>query len=331
MVKPLIAVTIGDFNGIGPEVALKAIQSPAVRRACIPVLVGPLAVIEDATRRFKITATFEKTTLSVVPRRSIPVIDVGDAIAADVVHGAPTKSSGRNAGVSLERAVEACVQRRVAAIVTAPVSKEGLAMAGYGFPGQTEMVALLSGSQRVVMFLLSPHMRIGLVTVHSALATVAPLLTTEKIQEKITIVHESLKTDFRITKPRIAVLGLNPHAGENGLIGREEAEIITPALVAIRALGINAEGPFAADGFFGTHAYRSYDAVVAMYHDQGLIPLKMLGFDAGVNFSAGLSVVRTSPDHGTAYEIAGKNKAKSGSMVEAIMTAVRIAHNRQRA
>jgi 4-hydroxythreonine-4-phosphate dehydrogenase len=223
------------------------------------------------------------------------------------------------------------MQRKTSAMVTAPVSKEGLAMAGYGFPGQTEMVALLSGSQRVAMMLLSPKMRIGLVTIHAPISSLRDLITREKVQEKVSIIYESLQKDFRILKPRIAVLALNPHAGENGLLGLEEQEIILPSLSSLRDAGMTIEGPFPADGFFGMHSYRSYDAIVAMYHDQGLIPLKMIGFDAGVNFSAGLPIVRTSPDHGTAFSIAGKNKASSKSMVEAIVTAVRISQNRQRA
>ncbi len=330
MVKPALLITIGDYNGIGPELALKCAEDPSVRRVCTPVLVGPGAVFEETARRIRIRTPFRKTNLAVFPKGSIPIVDVGDAIGADIAYGAPTKSSGKNAGLAIERAVDICLQGKAAAMVTAPVSKEGLALAGYAFPGQTEMVALLSRSQKVAMMLIGPNMRIGLVTVHAPLRSVADQLSVEKIVEKVTIVYQTLRADLGIRKPRVALLALNPHAGENGMIGTEEQDLILPAMRSLEQTGIMAHGPFPADAFFGQHAYRSYDAVVAMYHDQGLIPLKMAGFETGVNYSAGLPIVRTSPDHGTAYDIAGKNKASTASMVEAILLACRIARQRQR-
>jgi 4-hydroxythreonine-4-phosphate dehydrogenase len=178
------------------------------------------------------------------------------------------------------------------------------------------------------MMLVSATMRVGLVTIHCGLKNVATQISKEKVIEKISIIDESLKKDFRLEKPRIAILALNPHAGENGFIGMEEKEIISPAIAESNAAGILAEGPFPADAFFGKHAYQDFDAIVAMYHDQGLIPLKMSSFEKGVNFSAGLKIIRTSPDHGTAYDIAGKNKANLSSMLEAIKLAVRISKNR---
>jgi 4-hydroxythreonine-4-phosphate dehydrogenase len=214
--------------------------------------------------------------------------------------------------------------------VTAPASKEALNLAGYNFPGQTEMVTLLSRSQRVAMMLVSDSLRVGLVTIHCAVKDIANGISKEKIIEKISIVDEMLKKDLGIKKPRLALLGLNPHAGENGLLGIEESEHLLPALAEAKSAGTDIDGPYPADAFFGKHAYRRYDAVVAMYHDQGLIPLKMLAFEKGVNVSAGLKIIRTSPDHGTAYDIAGKNKASITSMLEAIRLAVRIFHNRQK-
>ncbi len=214
-------------------------------------------------------------------------------------------------------------------MVTAPISKEALNLAGYSFPGQTEMIALLSRSQNVAMMLVSDTMRVGLVTIHSALKDVAANISKEKVIEKIAIIDASLKKDFRLKKPRLAVLALNPHAGEKGLFGTEDDGMIAPAIADSKAAGILAEGPFSADAFFGIHAYKKYDAVVAMYHDQGLIPLKMSSFGKGVNFSAGLKIIRTSPDHGTAYDIAGKNKANLSSMIEAIKLAVQISKNRR--
>lgn len=328
--KPLIAITIGDCNGIGPEVTLKSIIQPSIKKICTPILVGPLNIFDGTARVLKLKVKLQKTTFPLLPRNFVPVVDVGDAIWSDVTFGTPTKNSGRNAGVAIERAVELCMQQKVQAMVTAPSSKEALNLAGFNFPGQTEMIALLSRSQRVAMMLVGGSMRVGLVTIHTGIKNVSAQITKEKILDKLTIVHESLKNDFGIKKPLIAVIALNPHAGEKGIIGTEEKEIIVPALTEARAAGVVADGPFAADGFFGTPTFKKYDGILAMYHDQGLIPLKMQAFDKGVNFSAGLKIVRTSPDHGTAYDLAGKNKASISSMQEAIKLAVSIAHKRQR-
>jgi 4-hydroxythreonine-4-phosphate dehydrogenase len=329
--KPVIAITIGDFNGVGPELALKAAVHQSVLKNCTPLLVGPLRVFEQTAKQNKIKLKFERATLASLQHLSsntTPIVDIADGIGADIQYGSPTKASGRSAGISLEKAVELCLEHKVAAIVTAPVSKEALNSAGYNFPGQTEMIALLSRSQSVAMMLITDSMRIGLITIHTGLKNVAAQISKEKIVEKILIINDSLKKDFRLKKPKLAVLALNPHCGEHGLIGTEEAEIILPAIADSRAAGILAEGPFPADSFFGNHLYKNFTAVVAMYHDQGLIPLKMNSFGKGVNFSAGLKIIRTSPDHGTAYDIAGKNKANCSSMLEAIKLALTISKNR---
>ena len=300
--KPLIAITIGDFNGIGPEIALKAALHPAIIKICRPLLVGPYHVFDHAAKQFKIKARPVKVSLPLLLKGALPVIDVADGIGADIQYGIPTKVSGRSAGVAIEKAVELCVQKKVQAMVTAPASKEALNLAGYSFPGQTEMVALLSRSQRVAMMFVSDVLRIGLVTIHSPVKDILSGITKEKIVEKISIVDEMLKVDLGIKKPRLALLALNPHAGEHGLLGEEESSLLNPSLAEAQNAGIDIKGPFPADAFFGTHVYKRYDAVIAMYHDQGLIPLKMLAFEKGVNVSAGLKIVRTSPDHGTAYE-----------------------------
>ena len=331
--KPIIAITIGDFNGVGPELALKSAAHPSVLKSCTPLLVGPLRVFEYAAKQYKIKLKFERATLASLQtssKNTIPIVDVADGIGADINYGGPTKASGRSAGIALERAVELCVQHKVAAMVTSPVSKEALNSAGYNFPGQTEMIALLTRSQSVAMMLISDSMRVGLVTIHTGLKNVVAQLSKEKIIEKIAIIDESLKRDFRLKKPKLAILALNPHCGENGLIGSEEKDMILPAIVESQAAGILAEGPFPADAFFGNHSYKNFDALIAMYHDQGLIPLKMSSFGKGVNFSAGLTIIRTSPDHGTAYDIAGKNKANLSSMLEAIKLALTISRNRQK-
>jgi 4-hydroxythreonine-4-phosphate dehydrogenase len=331
--KPIIAITIGDFNGVGPELALKSAVNQSVLKNCTPLLVGPLRVFEHTAKHYKLKLKFERATLASLQRlapNTTPVVDVADGIGADIQYGIPTKASGRSAGIAIERAVELCLQNKATAMVTAPVSKEALNSAGYNFPGQTEMIALLTRSQSVAMMLISDTMRVGLVTIHTGLKNVATQISKDKIIEKISIIDESLKKDFQLKKPKLAILALNPHCGENGLIGTEENEIIVPAIAESQAAGILAKGPFPADAFFGNHSYKNFDVIVAMYHDQGLIPLKMNSFGKGVNFSAGLKIIRTSPDHGTAYDIAGKNKTNISSMLEAIKLALTISKNRRK-
>ncbi|MCX7984223.1 MAG: 4-hydroxythreonine-4-phosphate dehydrogenase PdxA [Bacteroidetes bacterium] len=326
--KPRLGITIGDFNGIGPEVVLKAIALPAVRKICQPYLIGPLSIFESVAKLCKINVSFERTTVHNTPKGKIPVIDVGEGISSDIKFGQPSRVAGRTAGQAIEKAIELTLRNKLDAFVTAPVSKESLHLAGYNFPGQTEMIALFSGTQRVLMVLGNQHLKVGLVTIHTALRDVPLQISKEKIIDKTTLLYESLQQDFKIKDPKIAILSLNPHAGEHGVIGTEEETLIIPAITEVRNKKWAIEGPFAADGFFGTHSYRYFDAVLAMYHDQGLIPLKMIDFEKGVNFTAGLKIVRTSPDHGTAYDIAGKNKASPSSMIEAIRWAVTISQNR---
>ena len=325
--KPTIAITLGDFNGIGPEIAVKAAAHASIRKICIPLLVGPLNIFEHVREKLKLRTKLARTAFPLKENASTFVLDVGDGLWADIHYGEVTKSGGKSAGTSIEKAVELCTSGKASAVVTAPVSKEAMQLAGYSFPGQTEMIALLSRSTRVAMMLVSSKMRIGLVTIHAPLRSVPSNISREKIVEKTTIVDESLKKNFRIKKPRIGVLSLNPHAGEHGILGTEEQDIITPAIDDLQSAGIEAHGPLSADAFFGTGAYKTYDAIIAMYHDQGLIPVKMSSFGTTVNFSAGLQIIRTSPGHGTAYDIAGKGKADISSMIEAIKLAVRFTQN----
>jgi 4-hydroxythreonine-4-phosphate dehydrogenase len=321
--KPTIAITVGDFNGIGPEIALKAATHPSTRKICTPVLVGPLNIFDHVRETLKIKAKLEKALFPCKQRLSLPVVDVGVGIWSDVRYGTVATNAGKTAGVAIEKAVELCMAHKVQALVTAPVSKEAMQLAGYNFPGQTEMIALLSRSTRVIMMLVSSKMRVGLVTIHAPLRSIPESISAEKIIEKAKTIAESLKRDFRIKNPRIAILGLNPHAGEHGILGSEEREIIEPAVAEIKKLGIDAVGPLPADAFFGKQNYKSFDAILAMYHDQGLIPVKMSDFGSTVNFSAGLNIIRTSPGHGTAFDIAGKNKADISSMLEAIKLATK--------
>lgn len=320
--KPVIAITIGDFNGIGPEIVLKAASHPSVRRVCTPLLVGPFNIFERVREKQKIKIKLLKVVFPWKESSAVPVHDVGDGLWADIRYGEVSKGAGKSAGVAIEKAVELCAAGRASAIVTAPVSKESMQLAGYNFPGQTEMIALLSRSTKVAMMLVSSKMRIGLVTIHTPLRTVAEGLSKEKIVDKATIIASALEKNFRIPKPKIAILGLNPHAGEHGILGSEENDVLIPAVEELKKSGIRVEGPFSADAFFGKGSFKSYDAILAMYHDQGLIPVKMSSFGTTVNFSAGLNVIRTSPGHGTAFDIAGKGIADISSMLEAIKLAV---------
>jgi 4-hydroxythreonine-4-phosphate dehydrogenase len=218
---------------------------------------------------------------------------------------------------------------QVDAIVTAPVSKRGLHRAGFAWPGQTEMLQALSSSRHVAMMLVSQTLRVGLATIHLPLDAVAASLSFRDLKERILVIHQALVQDWNIRKPHLAVLGLNPHAGEGGDLGKEERRVIVPVIRSCRASGILLDGPFPADGFFARYRPGTYDAVVAMYHDQGLIPLKMSSFGRAVNVSVGLRIIRTSPDHGTAFDIAGKGVADPNSMVEAIKLAASLAKNRR--
>jgi 4-hydroxythreonine-4-phosphate dehydrogenase len=327
--KPVIAITVGDFNGIGPEVVLKSVSSPAIRRLCTPLLVGPLDVYRSYARGLRMNLRFEVWNR----RRSAP----SDSIAVDPVlasrsvrvrPGSLSTVAGRVAVQAIERAVDLIRTGDADAMVTAPVSKRALHRAGTDVPGQTELLQRLSGSRRVAMMLVATRLRVGLVTIHVPVAKISGLLTRELLRDRITVIHDALLHDWGIPSPRIAVLGINPHAGEGGDIGREERVIIQPVLRQLQRTGMHVEGPFPADAFFARFRPGTYDAVVAMYHDQGLIPLKMIAGGRGVNYSAGLPIVRTSPDHGTGFDIAGSGKADPRSMKEAIRLAVGIASRR---
>lgn len=329
--KPILAITLGDFNGVGPEVALKSVLFPSVQKICTPVLVGSLDVFEWYAHHLRMKIALKEVdgvTTSFAPG-IVPVVNLNKYHVPAIQPGTLSKQAGRFAGEAIIAAAKLCLQKKVDGLVTAPVSKEAMRLAGFNFPGQTEILAKLSGSKHVRMMLIAEKFRVGLASVHIPLKDVAGTLSKSKLLDTFSIFHNSLKKDFLIRAPKIAVLGLNPHAGEHGMIGTEERRHILPAIRSAIRKKIRVEGPFPADGFFATHSYNNYDAVIAMYHDQGLIPLKMKGFEIGVNYSAGLSIVRTSPDHGTAFDIAGKRAANPASMIEAIKLAVSIIRNRK--
>lgn len=329
--KPRIGITIGDFNGIGPEVALKSIVAPSIKNSIQPVLIGSYELFHHFARTLKLRIDLAPvdSLKAKIESGTVPVLTVHPASVKNLQIGKNAPDAGVCAGQSIERAIKLCMDKEIDAMVTAPVSKEALHFAGYNFPGQTEMLAMLTRSDRVTMMLISKTMRVALATVHLPLKKVSENLFIDRLVEKLDTVNNALKKDFGIASPEIAVLGVNPHAGENGGIGTEEIEVIIPALKKAKDKGISVEGPFPADGFFASHSYKQFDAIMAMYHDQGLIPLKMSGFDEGVNFSAGLKIIRTSPDHGTAFNIAGKNSANPGSMVSAISMAASIIEKRK--
>lgn len=316
--KTAVAITVGDCNGIGPEIALKSVMDSSIRKLCSPVLVGPVDVFEFYASRLN------------MPLPSFPIVESSTLLQHDVAPGKISARSGRAAAHAIEAAVQLADAGVVQAIVTGPISKHALHRAGVRFPGHTEMLQHLTGAKHVAMMLVSSTMRVGLATIHVPLKKVPSLLTRKLLRQRIETIHESLQKDWKIKNPRIAVLALNPHAGESGDIGTEDKRIVAPVVRICAAAKMNIKGPFPSDAFFARYSPMEYDAVVAMYHDQGLIPLKMSARGRAVNVSAGMPIVRTSPDHGTAFDIAGKGIADPGSMVEAIKLAIIIAKNRKR-
>ncbi len=329
--RPIIAITVGDFNGIGPEVALKSVTWTTVRSVCRPVLVGPMDVFAFYAKKLGIRIQLEQLQdekLSDLNSTAVPVIQTSTRGTRKISPGRISAAAGREAAMAIARTVQMIKRGNAHAMVTAPVSKKSMHLAGVDFPGQTEMVQHLSNSPNVAMMLVSKTMRVGLVTIHIPVKSVARQITASLMRKKIGIIYNALKTDWRIRSPKIAVLALNPHASEGGDIGREDIDIVGPVIGEFRRKGLKIDGPFPADSFFGKYKQGMYDAIVSMYHDQGLIPLKMTSFGQGVNISVGLNIVRTSPDHGTAFDIAGKGLANPGSMIEAIRLAAEVATNR---
>lgn len=319
MTTPLIAVTPGDINGIGPEVTIKALQKANLT---IPILLlAPPAIYDYYARkcgiRFDFTA--EVDDISQITRPGVYFLrEYSESYNLMPKPGTLTVEAGRLSMDAIARATELCINNPGVAMVTAPISKEAINLAGYHIPGHTEYLAEQDENEDFVMMLASSTLRIIPLSAHIPLSKVSDAITKEEIIHKLRVINQSLKNDFGIDVPRIAVLGLNPHAGDGGVLGMEEIEIIKPAMEAAYKQKIHCEGPFPADGFFGAKRYADFDAVLAMYHDQGLIPFKTLSFNRGINFTAGLSFIRTSPDHGTAYGIAGLNLADYGSMLEAL-------------
>lgn len=321
--KIIVGISQGDINGIGMEVIIKTFLDPQMLDICTPVIFGSNKTASFHRKALNIedfSFNHIRDLAEINPKRA-NIINVYEEEAL-VELGKQTETGGKYALKSLEAAATALAGKKVDVLVTAPINKENIQSPEFKFPGHTEYLEAKFGNGKSLMFLVSDALRVAVVTGHIPVAQVAQQLTTDKILDKIRTLNRSLIEDFVIRKPRIAVLGLNPHAGDNGVIGTEEKTIIKPAIEKAQQEEIMAYGPFPADGFFGNNTYQQYDAVLAMYHDQGLIPFKAIAFNSGVNFTAGLPVVRTSPDHGTAYDIAGKNIASEESFRRAIYTAI---------
>jgi 4-phospho-D-threonate 3-dehydrogenase / 4-phospho-D-erythronate 3-dehydrogenase len=329
MDKMTIGISCGDINGIGLEVTLKALDLEGAGKFFKVVIYGSTKVV--AYHKNIITQDIVQFNTINLPSEAehnrINVINCWND-NVNITLGKATDVGGKCAFDALALAVKHLKAGEIDALITAPIHKKAMQLANFPHTGHTEYLTKELGAQESVMLMVCDDLRVGVVTNHLALRDVAKHITKDRILKKLIILSETLKIDFNIGKPTIAVLGLNPHAGDDGAIGDEEEKIIKPAIDEARSKGIMAFGPFPADGFFGTGQHKKYSAILAMYHDQGLVPFKALSFGAGVNYTAGLSGVRTSPDHGTAYDIAGKGEADERSMMKAVFLAADIVRNR---
>jgi 4-hydroxythreonine-4-phosphate dehydrogenase len=328
--KLKIGISIGDVNGIGLEVIIKTLIDNRIYDYCTPIVYGHTKVASFHRRAINAgELNFHVINHpSQAQQRKPNMINCWEE-DVKIELGAVTETGGKYALLSLQRATADLINGDIDALITAPINKDNIQSDEFKFPGHTEYLQERDGAAESLMFLVSETLRVGVVTGHIPLNKVAEAVTLEKIVAKLKLMDASLRQDFWIRKPKIAVLGLNPHAGDNGLIGTEEQQTIIPAIKEANNNDILAFGPYSADGFFANGTYMQFDAVLAMYHDQGLIPFKQISFESGVNFTAGLSFVRTSPDHGTAYDIAGKNKASEISFREALFTATHIVRTRR--
>ncbi len=324
-----IGITIGDINGIGPEVIIKALQNEMLFKQFTPIIYGSSKVltyhkniIDGSTVNFYHINSIDKAA-----KDKINVLNCWEE-NADINIGQVDRNGGKYAYIALDKAVQDLKLNKIDALVTAPINKAAMKLADFPYPGHTEYITSVVGGESLMM-MVSDTLKVALVTNHLPLKDVVGKIDKETITKKLHLLNESLIKDFGIDKPMIAVLGLNPHAGDEGAIGNEEDSIIRPVIIDAKKRGMTVFGPYPADGFFGSSSYKKFDAVLAMYHDQGLIPFKALSFGAGTNYTSGLSVVRTSPDHGTAYDIAGKNEADYKSMLNSIFFALDIVRNRR--
>jgi 4-hydroxythreonine-4-phosphate dehydrogenase len=328
MEKPKIGISTGDFNGIGLEIILKTFADNRILNHCTPIIYGSSKVVSYHKNIVGIDLQFH--SIRDVEQAQHDRVNVLSCWQdnVNITLGKASDVAGMFAIKALETAVENLRKGKIQGLVTAPVNKKAMEMGGFKFSGQTEFLASQFNAPNSLMLMVSDAMRVGLVTNHLALGSVAQAINKDSILKKLNLLGETLKIDFGIERPTIAVLGLNPHASDEGLFGNEEETIIRPAIVEAKKSGVIVNGPFPADGFFGSGQYHRYDAVLAMYHDQGLVPFKALSFGTGINFTAGLPVVRSSPDHGTAYDIVGQNIADPASFRKAVFFALDVVKNR---
>lgn len=329
--KIRIGITQGDINGVGYEVILKTFSNPTMFELCTPIIYGSPKVAAYHRKAFELPTNFSiVNSASDAQEGRLSIVNCSnDEVKVEFAKADP--ESGKAALAALEKAVQEYKEGLIDVIVTAPINKHTIQSEEFSFPGHTEYIEeKLGESQKALMILMKGDFRVALVTGHMPVSQIASHITKEAITEKIAIFHESLKRDFGISSPRIAVLSLNPHAGDSGLLGKEEEEVIAPAMQEMIEKGIQCFGPYPADGFMGSDNYTHFDGILAMYHDQGLAPFKALAMDEGVNFTAGLPVVRTSPAHGTAYDIAGKGVATEDSFRQAVYVAIDVYRNRCR-
>ncbi len=324
----IVGISIGDLNGIGSEVVLKTFEDSRMLDFCTPVIFASVKLMSFYKKSFGSEVNFYgiDSVKDVVPKK-VNVLNVWKE-PVEVSFGTEDPKAGEYAIKSLKAAVKALKEEDIDVLVTAPINKSNVQSKTFNFPGHTDYLAQeLEGNS--LMLMLSNGLRVGLLTDHVPVKDVSSKITPELITEKVNTIYSALIQDFRISRPKIAVLGINPHTGDSGVIGKEDDEVLRPTLEKLRESGKIIMGPYAADSFFGSGNYKNFDAIIAAYHDQGLIPFKTLSFGRGVNYTAGLNRIRTSPDHGTAYELAGKNEASEESFKEAVFAAISIYRHRK--
>lgn len=323
----IVGISIGDLNGIGGEIILKTFEDSRILEFCTPVIFASSKVMGFLKNHFKSEINFNDiNNLNQLVFSRVNVLNCWNE-PVKIEFGKEDFKIGAYAIKSLQEATKALKNNKIDVLVTAPINKHNIQSKEFNFPGHTDYLAQeLEGES--LMFMVTETLRVGLLTDHVPVKDVAIKISDKLIEKKITTIYESLLKDFKINRPKIAVLGINPHTGDNGVIGNEDDEIMRPTLAKIKNSGKLVYGPYAADSFFGSNNYKNFDAIIASYHDQGLIPFKTLSFGQGVNFTAGLNKIRTSPDHGTAFEIAGKGIADENSFKEAVFTALQIFKNR---
>lgn len=325
--KLVVGISIGDLNGIGSEIVLKTFQDIRMLEFCTPVIFASVKLMSFFNKEFGLELSFYgiDNLDSIVPKK-INVLNVWKE-PVEIEFGKEDKLMGEYAIKSLEAAVSALKADKIDVLVTAPINKSNVQSKSFKFPGHTDYLAKELGGESL-MLMIAGDLRIGLLTDHVALKDITNNITRESIEKKINTIHQTLIQDFSISKPKIAVLGINPHTGDQGVIGTEDDDLLRPTLTNLRNNGKLVYGPYAADSFFGSGNYKNFDAIIASYHDQGLIPFKTLSFGRGVNYTAGLNRIRTSPDHGTAYDLAGKNEANYESFKQAVFEAIEIYRRR---